>query len=294
MQSSLNKEKIIFDTDIGSDIDDSFALGYLLHHPNVELLGVTTVTGEAYNRALLCKMMMDLANKDVPVYCGDDHPLGQQEELQPICHMSNLTEGYLASIEKENAADYLVRIVNENPNEITLVCVAPFTNIAKAILKDKSFGKKLKKCVIMGCKIDQGDALKKVLDWNILCDIKAGEIMLSAEYNELVIFPCDLTNTVYTPSGYLKDNVKGVFAKVLNNMGNNWFDRDHSVFHYHDPMAAVYCVHPEFFAVECGTMSIVHDNTGSYTVWNENGYHKLANSVNKTAFLEELYGVINE
>ena len=39
-------EKIIFDTDIGSDIDDAFALGYLLNHPECELLGITTVSGK--------------------------------------------------------------------------------------------------------------------------------------------------------------------------------------------------------------------------------------------------------
>jgi inosine-uridine nucleoside N-ribohydrolase len=45
--------KIILDTDIGSDIDDAVCLAYLLAQPECELLGITTVTGEAARRAML-------------------------------------------------------------------------------------------------------------------------------------------------------------------------------------------------------------------------------------------------
>ena len=74
MQSSL-KTKIILDTDIGSDIDDTYALCYLLNEANVDLLGVCTVTGQAYDRALLCKILIEIANRDVPVY---DPETGEQ------------------------------------------------------------------------------------------------------------------------------------------------------------------------------------------------------------------------
>ena len=44
---------LLFDTDIGSDIDDAVALAYLLREPRCELLGITTVTGEPLKRAML-------------------------------------------------------------------------------------------------------------------------------------------------------------------------------------------------------------------------------------------------
>ena len=46
-------EKILFDTDIGSDIDDALALAYLLKEPRCELLGITTVTSFPEQRAAL-------------------------------------------------------------------------------------------------------------------------------------------------------------------------------------------------------------------------------------------------
>jgi inosine-uridine nucleoside N-ribohydrolase len=49
--------KLILGTDIGSDIDDALCLTYLLSHPDCELLGITTVTGEADKRAMLASVL---------------------------------------------------------------------------------------------------------------------------------------------------------------------------------------------------------------------------------------------
>lgn len=67
---------ILLDTDIGNDMDDMQALAYLLAQPGAELLGITTVTGEAIARAELADMMLRLAGRgDVPVHVGSENPL---------------------------------------------------------------------------------------------------------------------------------------------------------------------------------------------------------------------------
>ena len=43
--------KIVLDTDIGTDIDDAWALGFALSHPGFELLGVTVTDGDTHGRA---------------------------------------------------------------------------------------------------------------------------------------------------------------------------------------------------------------------------------------------------
>ena len=55
--------KVIYDTDIGSDIDDAIALAYLLAQPACELLGVTTVSGEANKRAQMASALCKEAGK---------------------------------------------------------------------------------------------------------------------------------------------------------------------------------------------------------------------------------------
>jgi purine nucleosidase len=67
--------KLLLDTDIGSDIDDAVCLAYLLRQPACELLGVTTVSGEPVQRAMIVSALCRAAGLDVPVLPGADDPL---------------------------------------------------------------------------------------------------------------------------------------------------------------------------------------------------------------------------
>jgi inosine-uridine nucleoside N-ribohydrolase len=58
--------KILLDTDIGTDVDDAVCLVNLLAQPNCELLGITTVTGEAERRASLASILCLAAGKQIP------------------------------------------------------------------------------------------------------------------------------------------------------------------------------------------------------------------------------------
>jgi inosine-uridine nucleoside N-ribohydrolase len=65
------KVPIILDTDIGTDIDDAFALALALASPEIELRGVTTVSADAYGRALIaCRMLHYAGRGEVPVAPG--------------------------------------------------------------------------------------------------------------------------------------------------------------------------------------------------------------------------------
>jgi len=67
--------KIILDTDIGTDVDDALCLAYLLAHPKCELLGITTVGGEADKRATLASVLCKIAGKHIPIFPGSEEPL---------------------------------------------------------------------------------------------------------------------------------------------------------------------------------------------------------------------------
>ena len=78
------KVKVLFDTDIGSDIDDAVALAYLLCQGRCELLGVTTVSGEAALRAEMASAMcLHMGRDDIPVHAGADRPPGTNS-LSPL------------------------------------------------------------------------------------------------------------------------------------------------------------------------------------------------------------------
>ena len=71
--SLANAQPVIFDTDIGTDIDDAYALAALVHRPELRVLGVTTVSGDAVARARLAAKLLHVAGgkwTQVPVYAG--------------------------------------------------------------------------------------------------------------------------------------------------------------------------------------------------------------------------------
>lgn len=71
-----NALPLLLDTDIGTDIDDAVALAYLLRQPRCELLGITTVTGEADKRAALADAVCRAAGRtDIPIHVGTQMPL---------------------------------------------------------------------------------------------------------------------------------------------------------------------------------------------------------------------------
>ena len=71
--ASAQPVPVLFDTDIGTDIDDAYALALILRSPELELLGVTTVSGDAVARARLAAKLLALEGGPaarVPVYAG--------------------------------------------------------------------------------------------------------------------------------------------------------------------------------------------------------------------------------
>jgi inosine-uridine nucleoside N-ribohydrolase len=62
---------VILDTDIGTDIDDAFALALALSSPEIDLRAVTTVSADAYGRALIaCRFLEAAGRGDIPVAAG--------------------------------------------------------------------------------------------------------------------------------------------------------------------------------------------------------------------------------
>ena len=74
-------KKIILDTDIGDDIDDAFALRYLLPFDEIELLGISTVYKNVAERSKIAKRLVELYGKNIPVYAGVNNPIRKQVRL---------------------------------------------------------------------------------------------------------------------------------------------------------------------------------------------------------------------
>src|SRR5215510_8539308 len=69
--------RIVLDTDIGTDVDDALALALALASPEIELVAVTTVSGDTTMRARIAARLLALAgHADVPVHARCAEALG--------------------------------------------------------------------------------------------------------------------------------------------------------------------------------------------------------------------------
>ena len=147
------RQKIIIDTDIGGDIDDAFALAFALSSPDVEVLGVTTAWHSTQLRARLAdRMLCETGFRSIPVLAG----------LPADGDGSELSQGRWAQAFPKpakpygSAVDFIRAQIGKYPNEITLVAIAPFSNVGAVIERDPSTFRKLKRVVIMGGSINRG------------------------------------------------------------------------------------------------------------------------------------------
>lgn len=183
------KIPILVDTDIGGDIDDAFAVALILRSPELELLGVTTVSGDTQARArLAAKMLWEAGWRKVPVAAGAPGKLTRDPQ-------ERWADGFSSpQLIKQGAVDFLDRQFNQRPGEITLVAIGPLTNVAALIRKDPAISHKIKRIVLMGGAIAHGygDNPKAVPEYNIYADAPAAQVVFAAGI-PILMAPLDVT-----------------------------------------------------------------------------------------------------
>ena len=190
-------EKIIIDTDIGSDIDDAFAVGLALHSPEFQILGISSAWGDTHLRArLLSRLLKETGRADIPVTMGIvKHPPGKVDTLSQAAY----AEGGPADQNYPNAVDFLLDQIRLHPGEITLIAIGPETNLGAAIDRDAVTFRKLKRIALMGGSVyrgysqfNYGKTRGPDPEWNILCDIQAAQKVFSSGV-PLYVMPLDST-----------------------------------------------------------------------------------------------------
>jgi inosine-uridine nucleoside N-ribohydrolase len=161
----VDKIPFVIDTDVGTDVDDLFALIYALKHPNIDVKAITTVHGNTKVRANIAKKLTNLLGVNVPIFAGESGP---SESVR--LYWTGIEEKALSFDELNRAVEKKFPEYNENTR---LVCIGPLSNIAKQINSMSSI-LKVKDIYIMGYhsgshnfKADLGSA-EKVMNyhWN--------------------------------------------------------------------------------------------------------------------------------
>jgi inosine-uridine nucleoside N-ribohydrolase len=136
----MNKIPIILDTDIGGDIDDTWALAMLLRSPELDLKLIVTSSGDTTYRAKIAAKLLQLAGRaNVPVGIGIP--------LQSLpCNQAGWVDGYrLAHYPgtiKQDGIGALIEAIMSASEPVTLLCLGPLPNIAAALRREPRIAKR--------------------------------------------------------------------------------------------------------------------------------------------------------
>jgi inosine-uridine nucleoside N-ribohydrolase len=220
---SQAKEQVILDSDMVETLDDGTAMLMLAKSPDVELRGVTLVTGNSWEKdgaAYGLRQLEAIHMADtVPIILGENQPtrphrvaglaaerkkygsgkdnwIGAVAFKEPASWQQAYERQYgLAPTHAPkagNAVDFLIDEVRAHPGEITIVAIGPCTNVAKAIKKDPQFAPSVKRIIYMGGSFFQGGNVTPAAEFNFWFDPEAAKTALRAPFKEQIIVPLDV------------------------------------------------------------------------------------------------------
>ncbi|XP_037326064.2 inosine-uridine preferring nucleoside hydrolase-like [Pungitius pungitius] len=180
------KKKLIIDADIG--VDDAQALMVAIADPDVEILGITCCYGNTPLENVLRNTLRVLKvcdRLDIPVYRGCAEPLLAQKRHAGDYHgedglgdVPDPDAPGLELLQKKRGVLAMIKMINQNPGEVSLVAMAPLTNLAVAIQLDPSLPKKLKALYIMGGNTESRGNTTVCGEFNFVADPEAAYIVL--------------------------------------------------------------------------------------------------------------------
>lgn len=267
--------KVIFDTDPG--IDDAMALLYLSKLPEIDLIGITTVVGNAdiettTRNALFLKQQFGLA---APVIQGAGKTLDGVEKAEPvIVHGVNglgeidIPEVDRTGLAEGTAAQFIIDSLKAHPGEVTIIAVGRMTNLALALRAEPDVAKLAKQVIIMGGAFGyegRSGNITPAAEANIHGDPVGADEIFAADW-PVVVVGLDVTHDIILDTDYLAalSREVGASGELLRQMCDHYarFYKDVmglSGVVGHDLLAVTYALHPEWFETRRGPVLVVRD-----------------------------------
>ena len=284
-------KKVLLDTDIGTDIDDALCLAYLLARQDCELMGITTVSGEAEKRAMMASAICKQANKDIPIFPGAKEPLiitQHQPHAQQACKLSNWEHD--TSFESGYAVEFMRKTIRENPGEVSLLAVGPLTNIAALFKADEEIPSLLKELVLMCGYFPRPELTRP--EWNAACDPHAAAIVYGAKVNRHISVGLDVTEKLVLHKDKLNRHKENHLLKPVLDFAEVWFENAETTT-FHDPLAAAVIFDDGICEFENGNISIDLSSErlkgAAYFDRAVGGAHSVAMNVDVDRFFEHYF-----
>lgn len=267
------KQKIIFDCDLGSDIDDAFALALILSSPEFECLGIVLDHGMTQKRAqIAAKMIYITGRTDIPIVVGrETNNVIGSDSPAPYSGQYYWAEGFnKVKYSSKPAVDFIIENLKKYPNEVILITVGPLPNIGDVLRKDPNALKLAKHVYSMFGSFYAGygtpEDPKPVVspEWNVRGDLEASKLLVNSGA-KITYCGLDVTTLVW----FNKDlrfkllMRQSPLTNALSALTVLWSDADPCL---HDAVTVSMILWPELFTTRPAHVKIVGNG---YTVIDE-------------------------
>jgi inosine-uridine nucleoside N-ribohydrolase len=188
------KLPVILDTDIGDDIDDTWALVMLLKCPQLDVKLITTTHGKNVYRSKLIAKLLAVANRsDVPIGMGaggSDGTGGQEPWIKDFD-----LAGYKGIVHKDGV-QALIDAIEASPEPMTILSIGPSTTVAAALERQPGIAAKARFVGMQGSVYKGYDGGKPTPEWNVAANVPAAQKALSAPWQQAVITPLDTCGAI--------------------------------------------------------------------------------------------------
>ena len=205
----MKRIPVIIDTDIGSDIDDTWALAMAFGCPELDIKLITTCTGDtAYRAKIVCKFLEHVGHTEIPVGIG--------------LTFDSLSENQRAYIDGYQLRDYpgeivddgvraMADIIMQSEETVTLICLGPLQNIQKLLQIEPRITKKARFVGMHGAIFRGYKGTNDVqAEYNIVQHVDSAKTVFSSDL-DMIITPLDTCGMISLEG----DNYQAV-AKATN------------------------------------------------------------------------------
>lgn len=253
----MDKRKVIIDCDPG--IDDALAIILALKSKEIEVVGITTISGnveslQGAKNAL--KVLKLLGRLDIPVYLGESKPIKRELVTAQDTHGEDgLGETFLEEVSseyiRENGVDFILNTL-KNQENVSIIALGPLTNLCRAIEKDSETFHRVKEIVSMGGAYKSHGNCSPVAEFNYWVDPHGAREFLKKFNGEFTIVGLDVTREIV-----LTPNLREMIHQFKDEIGDFIYDitRFYVDFHWeqertlgcviNDPLAVEYFINRE-------------------------------------------------
>jgi inosine-uridine nucleoside N-ribohydrolase len=195
MSGRAGRIPVILDTDIGGDIDDTWALALLLRCPDLDVRLVVSDTGNTEYRAAIAARLLEVAGRtDVPVGVG----IKQAAETGP---QAAWVEGYRLDSYPgqlhQDGVGAIIETIESSPDPVSLIAIGPLPNIAEALRRAPHIAPKARFVGMHGSirrHHDGGEGA--IAEYNVKQDVAACRAVFAAPWRDITITPLDTCGQV--------------------------------------------------------------------------------------------------